>query len=61
MHDIELSAGGDALGCHFTEDGRCSMSLRSAWRLRLAALRAAQLGRASGREISALMGHFATR
>ncbi|CAK0821614.1 unnamed protein product [Prorocentrum cordatum] len=61
MHEAEVSVGGDALGWHFTEGGRCSMSLRTAWRLRLALLHVVKLGRASGREMSALLGHFTTQ
>eukprot|EP00959_Pyramimonas_sp_CCMP1952_P239939 5014222-Pyramimonas_sp.AAC.1 len=37
------------------------MSLRSAWRFRLALQGVAKIGGASGREISALLGRFATR
>ena len=37
------------------------MSLRSAWRLRLALLHVVKVGWASGREISALLGHCTTR
>ncbi|CAK0904200.1 unnamed protein product, partial [Prorocentrum cordatum] len=60
-HEAQGSVGGDALGWHFTEGGRCSMSLRTARRLRQAPLRVVKLGRASGREMSALLGHFTTR
>eukprot|EP00959_Pyramimonas_sp_CCMP1952_P175333 3664239-Pyramimonas_sp.AAC.1 len=37
------------------------MSLRTAWRPRLALLRVVKLGKASGREMSALPGYFAAR
>ncbi|CAK0812663.1 unnamed protein product, partial [Prorocentrum cordatum] len=36
IHGVEVSQGGDGLGWHLTEQGCCSMSLRSAWWLRMA-------------------------
>ncbi|CAK0791574.1 unnamed protein product [Prorocentrum cordatum] len=59
--DALVSVGGDAFGWRFAEGGMCSMSLRSAWRFRLALQGVAKIGGASGREISALLGRFATR
>jgi len=61
-HEVECTRGGETLGWSFAEDApTVSASRRGAWRLKLALQGMADRGRATGDEVSVLIGHYTFR